>query len=712
MWYLVLSLLLSVLALSEGTLLIAPTFTKVAMVNEGTTTNEILSSLTCTDSDGDLTSMSVKSMTPSSPCSKCFEVLSCGAADCLQYRAGVGTLDYTSAQYYLVTVSCTDNKETPVTEVIEVEVIPNSPPYFDPDKLYVLDTMDSSVAAGQVVYDVDATDDENDDITYSLEVLPSSSASHYIIDKYTGKITTTVPLKAECNNDVTFRVTINDGKNTAGPLVIDKSITNPNTAPVASNLDTTIQIPEDATGTAYKIRMIDGNGDPLTYTVTSSNAAGFAQFKLNPNGDINIASALDYENVALRQTDLQIQATDGYCPSPKYSLRLQVTDVNEPPTISPVTSSIQICEGQRTFSPGYKVIDPDTPDTQRWYFDKTHSDPNGYFSIDSTNGDLTTLLDYNVDNPNPMPTTHTFKVVVADKGGLTATATVSATFVDCNDNPPVFVQPDYVASATECTAAGTKLITITATDKDSSREQNNVIYYQGSGGSVYVGTGGEVIVGQAMPAGTVVTFEAYAFDKGQTPGPLRSVNPAVISVRFTPCPTTQPPVVVPTTAAPATTTSTTTTTTTAKTKVDSNLPWIIIAALLGAAMLGLLACMLWRYGHLCLHACKNFNCEKKCCRPRPRRILTPKVERRQPVRSPIELEPEEKEPPPKGPGFLFGFWKERFPDDDFKQEPQRKTLPAPGDMDAHYPHTIDAVEDPLTPQVPDTAAPKKNCVIM
>ncbi|XP_059153707.1 uncharacterized protein LOC131939435 [Physella acuta] len=146
-------------------------------------------------------------------------------ASCLQYRAGVGTLDYTSAQYYLVTVSCTDNKETPVTEVIEVKVIPNSPPYFIPeDYQYVYDLMDSGAPAGQVVYDVDAKDDDGDDVIYSLEVLPQSSASHYKIDRATGKISTTVPLKAECNGDVTFRVTISDGNITAAPMVIVMAI--------------------------------------------------------------------------------------------------------------------------------------------------------------------------------------------------------------------------------------------------------------------------------------------------------------------------------------------------------------------------------------------------------------------------------------------------------------------------------------------------------
>ncbi|CAL1542252.1 unnamed protein product [Lymnaea stagnalis] len=697
-------------------------FEKVAIVREGTAVNEKLSTIVCSDTDGDKTTTVVKSMSPNTLCSKCFEVLDCPPEECLQYRAGVGTLDFTVVPSYLITVSCENylQNEPPATEIIEVKVVPNAPPIFDPDTLFVSAPVDAgSVKAGDIIYIVDADDPESDDITYSLKVIPTTSSGNYQINQYTGEIRSNIDLKKECRNGVTLQVTMTDGHNVVGPKVIDVPFTNANVAPIAANLDATIQIPEDTpASTAYKMLFQDGNpGDTVTYTVTSTNPAGMSQFKIDGKSpNIDVAKVLDYEVTSLQQTDLIIQATDGYCTSPPYTLRIKVTDVNEKPSITPATSTIQVCEGQREFNPGYIATDPDNPDSLKWSINTKMTNTPGRFDIDPNTGWLRTLMDYDVDSPTSMTSTVVFTVQVQDKGGLTATASVTVNFLDCNDNAPVFDQQQtYTYAATECTPAGTKLGSITATDKDSAREQNNVINYEGSGGSIIVGSAGEVIVVSPLPAGSVVTLDAYAYDSGQTPGPLRSKNPAVISVRFTPCPTTQPPVTAAVTTA---TTKTTVTTTAAATalvqKTEDNLVWIILAALLGAAMLGLLTFMLWRYGNLCIDGCKGLKCQRTCCKPRPRRIrvVTPLIERRPPLQK-APLTPPEPEPDPVGPGFLFGFWKERYPDDDFKNQPDRKRLPTPGDMEAHYPHTLDPVEDPLAaPETPLTAPPKKNCVVM
>ncbi|KAI8764723.1 cadherin EGF LAG seven-pass G-type receptor 1, partial [Biomphalaria glabrata] len=54
-----------------------------------------------------------------------------------------------------------------------------------------------------------------------------------------------------------------------------------------------------------------------------------------------------------------------------------------------------------------------------------------------------------------------------------------------------------------------------------------------------------------------------------------------------------------------------------------------------------------------------------------------------------------------------------YPNDDFKYQPDRKRLPTPGDMEEHYPHTIDPVEEPANVQDPEVVIKHKRlCLVM
>ncbi|RUS70747.1 hypothetical protein EGW08_021492, partial [Elysia chlorotica] len=130
------SLLLLVLLLFVTTVQPVPeitSFTKVATLNENTLTNTDLSTITCSSNPpGAATRTYVRSVKPGSPCQNCFTILDCGGAECLQYRAGVGRLDHDITNLYQITVSCEDPARNVAMEVIQVVVIPNEPPKFNP----------------------------------------------------------------------------------------------------------------------------------------------------------------------------------------------------------------------------------------------------------------------------------------------------------------------------------------------------------------------------------------------------------------------------------------------------------------------------------------------------------------------------------------------------------------------------------------------------
>ncbi|XP_076437578.1 uncharacterized protein LOC143276811 [Babylonia areolata] len=289
-WILVVALLW-LCFLQQRTFAAAPQFDNTPYVTtlyEFESQTKTLLPLPCSDADSDPTFVSMPqsgAVTPSVPCGNCFSVLPCtspATGYCLLYQAGVGSLSTTSAQY-VVNVLCTAGSDT-VSETVTVLLTRNSPPYFNPNQF--VDTLTVSntknVNAGETIYDVDAVDDDNDNIVYTMTTDPASSA--FEIGMGNGIIKTTKALKSECLDFITFYVTITDGINDpVGPLAVHATLDGSNQKPDLTNLDVTLHVPEDIGKTViHTLQATDDDSlNKLTYSVTANPASNSAYYGLN-----------------------------------------------------------------------------------------------------------------------------------------------------------------------------------------------------------------------------------------------------------------------------------------------------------------------------------------------------------------------------------------------------------------------------------------------
>ncbi|RUS70746.1 hypothetical protein EGW08_021491 [Elysia chlorotica] len=125
------------------------------------------------------------------------------------------------------------------------------------------------------------------------------------------------------------------------------------------------------------------------------------------------------------------------------------------------------------------MTDQDSEDTHVWTLTSNNDD--GLYFVHPETGLLGTNIDYDVDpdydKPKRYSGKYSYKIMVTDKGGLTATATVTASFLDCNDNAPRFTKAFFTYTANECTGPGSVLGKLEAEDADSNREGNNEITF-------------------------------------------------------------------------------------------------------------------------------------------------------------------------------------------------------------------------------------------
>ncbi|XP_070208250.1 uncharacterized protein [Littorina saxatilis] len=697
-------------------------------------------------------------ITPSFPCTGCFRVLPCAKPPgfCLNFFPSQGTLNARLASHYQVTYSCFDSANRYSSITADVFIKPNAPPYFEPAKYQNMMKVAENISPTTGVM-VQATDPEGDALIYSMVTYPNTDVLE--IDSLSGEIRVASGknLYSDCRNHYSAEVYVKDRYHTtkAGPIAVALGVEGASSPPVITNVLNELLVREDeeVDNVLLTMDLVDDNPGKLNVKMVTVPASASTLFKYKHTGstlELQVANPLDYETQP-HTINLKITASNGNCTSKTYDLTVRLVDVNEPPVLEPKSQALDSCEGKVDIIPNWQATDPDKDDEIK--FVKIKPNERGEFTINEKTGVISTTVDYGIDDIDQMPLKPPKRkvlvestVFIRDKQGEEANATVSIRFLDCNDNAPYF--PKELAKPFEPKACETSAGTVAGTvggakDEDSDRNQNNVIFYSGQAAGVKVEQSGAVVLTKAMTAGEVINVQVVATDNGTVPGPLSS-SPYFVSITALECtpPKTDPPAVDTDSDASGTGTGTGTEVDDSGKRIitgnannrfslpdvalisapgedasknrknnfwDDSVGWVVMAAILGIALLSLLIYLLWRFIWPALRLCfRNLPalCNKCKQRPPPRQV-TPVKRQPPPPRQPS---------PPPGPAFIFGFWKETYSDDDYGKtfnQPTRQDVPGA----SKGPERVDTNTYDVDPIIPPSAAnapppPSSSCVVM
>ncbi|KAL6115852.1 dchs1 [Pungitius sinensis] len=214
-----------------------------------------------------------------------------------------------------------------------------------------------------------------------------------------------------------------------------------------------------------------GQNGQITYSIRSSSMSGL--FKIDPlTGSITTAAIMDRE--IWTQTKLVVTATDRGTPrlAGSATLTVIVIDLNDNSPMIPLHREIRVPEDTLMGTVITQVTGNDVDSGPALSY-TLHLDTKiqGMFGIHRYGGgvSLTGLLDYE-DR-----TWYTLTVRSSDSVHQSE-ANITVLVDDVNDNAPTFTQDSYQVTVSEHLPAGSPVITVTATDRDSG--ENGKISYR------------------------------------------------------------------------------------------------------------------------------------------------------------------------------------------------------------------------------------------
>ena len=369
---------------------------------------------------------------------------------------------------YDIIVTASDNTggTTDADQAVAITVTDandNAPVFSSPETA----TVAESPSAATVVYRAVATDADGDALSYSLS---GTDAGRFMIDANTGEVRFSEAPDAENPGDddgdnvYDIIVTASDG---AAANDIDQAVAitvtgvNDN-APVFSSPETATVAENQRS--AYTAVATDADGDPLTYSLSGTDAAlftidpatGVVSFRTPP--DFEMPGSADGDNVY----DITVTASDGDN-SAEQAVAITVTDEDEAGSAPAFTSldSADVAENQ-TMAYTAMATDADG-DSLTYSLSGTDAD---LFTIDATTGVVSFIDAPDFENPNDAGGDNVYNITVTASDSINDTPqTVAITVTNENDNAPVFSSPE-TATVAESPSAATVVYRAVATDAD------------------------------------------------------------------------------------------------------------------------------------------------------------------------------------------------------------------------------------------------------
>uniref|UniRef100_A0A3B4YYD2 FAT atypical cadherin 3 n=1 Tax=Seriola lalandi dorsalis TaxID=1841481 RepID=A0A3B4YYD2_SERLL len=319
----------------------------------------------------------------------------------------------------------------------------------------------------------------NRTVVYSLV---DSVNGFFSIDPVSGMVILEKSLDRESRDSYRVRVQATDQAGQQGALSTQVDLTilvldvNDN-APVFQRRDYTVTVPEDVAMGTEVLRVLATSADigpnaDITYSIRSGNE--LRKFTIDRNlGSISVADDLDFE--VCKDYYLTVEAWDSGNPplSTATMVTIELMDVNDnAPAFSQDIYNVLISEDAFCFIPCVCVLqvlaeDLDSQVNGRITYSILKGDRTNHFWIDPVAG----LLKVNKRLDRELVSRYSLSVQAFDSGSpaMSSTVTVNIDISDVNDNPPVFTPANSTAVIQLNQAAGTTLLKLSVSDKDSTR---------------------------------------------------------------------------------------------------------------------------------------------------------------------------------------------------------------------------------------------------